>query len=159
MQMVDQVRQLAEDIIAAEGLELVHVEFVSEGKKRILRIFIDREDGVTIDDCVRVSRQMGYELDVADMVSGEYSLEVSSPGVDRIVGSRKDFIRFAGERVKMKLRQSLDGRRNLTGLLEGMDEDHDTVLVAVDGVQLAVPFDSIRRANLQRDVEPAKKDK
>ena len=159
MRIVDQVRQLAEDIITAEGLELVHVEFVSEGRKWILRIYIDRETGVTIDDCVRISRQLGYELDVADMISGEYALEVSSPGVDRIVGSRRDFARFAGERVKMKLKHPVGGRKNLTGTLEGMDEAHDTVRVNVDGEETAVPFDNIRRANLQRDVEPPKNKK
>ncbi len=159
MRIVEQVRKLAEDIIEAEGLELVHVEFVSEGKKWILRVFIDKEDGVMIDDCVRISRQLGYELDVADMISGEYSLEVSSPGVDRIVGTRKDFVRFAGERVKMKLKQPVDGQRNLTGILEGMDEPGDMVLVNVDGKQNAVPFDNIRRANLQRDVELPRKEK
>lgn len=154
MRIVDQVRQLAEDIITAEGLELVHVEFVSEGRKKILRVFIDRESGVTIDDCVRISRQLGYELDVADVITGEYALEVSSPGVDRIVGTRGDFVRFAGERIKMKLKQPVDGRKNLTGILEGMDDTHDTVRVNVDGVETAVPFENIRRANLQRDVEP-----
>ena len=153
MKVLDQVRQLAEDMLEAAGLELVHMEFVAEGKQWFLRLYIDREGGVTIDDCVKVSRQLGYELDVADTIPHAYSLEVSSPGVDRIVGKPKDFKRFAGERIRMKLRKPVNGRRNLTGMLKGMDDASGKVQVDVDGDLISVELDNIRRANLQMDTE------
>ena len=153
MKVLDQVRQLAEEMLEAAGLELVHMEFVSEGKQWFLRLYIDRDGGATIDDCVKVSRQLGYELDVADTIPHAYSLEVSSPGVDRIVGKAKDFKRFAGERVRMKLKKAVNGRRNLTGMLKGMDDNTGAVQVDVDGELISVELDNIRRANLQMEPE------
>jgi len=153
LKVLDQVRQLAEEMLEAAGLELVHMEFVSEGKQWFLRLYIDRDGGVTIDDCVKVSRQLGYELDVADTIPHAYSLEVSSPGVDRIVGKAKDFKRFAGERVRMKLKKAVNGRRNLTGMLKGMDDNTGAVQVDVDGELISVELDNIRRANLQMEPE------
>lgn len=159
MKVLDQVRALAESILQAEGMELVHIEFVSEGKQWFLRLYIDREGGVTIDDCVKVSRQLGYEMDVADTIPHGYSLEVSSPGVDRVVGKPKDFQRFSGERIRMKLKEAVAGRRNVSGVLMGMDTDQQHVRVDVDGDILEIPIGHIRRANLQREAHfPDNKD-
>ena len=153
MKVMDQVKALAETILEAEGMELVHIEFVSEGKQWFLRLYIDREGGVTIDDCVKVSRQLGYEMDVADTIPHAYALEVSSPGVDRVVGKPKDFQRFSGERIRMKLKEPVAGRRNVSGVLLGMDADQQHVRVDVDGDILKIPMGTIRRANLQREAQ------
>jgi len=151
MRVEEQARKLAEEILASQGMELVHLEFVTEGRNWVLRLFIDREGGVTIEDCVAVSRQLGYELDVADFIRQAYSLEVSSPGIDRVVGKREDFERFAGEQIRIKLKRPMGNRRKITGELLGIDGETGDVLVREESGDTRVPMEAIRRANLIRE--------
>ncbi len=153
MAILDKVVEIAGEIAASEGLELVHTEFVPEGKKWFLRLYIDREGGVTISDCTKLSRQLAVELDVADVIPHAYTLEVSSPGIDRIMGKLSDYERFAGETIRMKLLKAVDGHRKLKGTLKGLDKSRERVIVECDGETVMVPFTDIARANLVRDID------
>ncbi len=143
---VETARSLGTTLCAAEGLELVHVEYQREPAGRVLRLYIDKPGGVTLDDCVAVSRQMGDLLDVNLDVELSYRLEVSSPGEQRPLGRREDFTRFAGRRVEVRVRQPVGNRRKFKGKLLGMDGD--TVNMLVDGNPVAIPFGEIMRARL-----------
>ncbi len=107
MDQLEQVREIAERVATSEGLELVEVEFHGRGSNAVLRVYIDKPGGVTIDDCQNVSRQMSVILDVEDPIPASYTLEVSSPGLDRKLSKPSDFERFAGSQVKFVLRSPL----------------------------------------------------
>ncbi|RLE22341.1 MAG: ribosome maturation factor RimP [Acidobacteria bacterium] len=153
MAILDRVVEMAEDIAASEGLELVHAEFVPEGKKWFLRLYIDREGGVTISDCTKLSRQLAVELEVEDVIPHSYTLEVSSPGIDRVMGKLHDYEKFAGENIKIKLRRAVNGHRKVKGLLKGLDSSGSQVIVECDGETVKLPFSDIARANLVREID------
>ncbi len=111
---------LLEPAIAAMGYELADID-VHLGRRGVLRLYIDRAGGVTVDDCQRVSEQVGALLDVEDPLPGSYTLEVSSPGFDRRLRTQAHFERFVGERVRIELRDAREGRRNFTGRLTGVE--------------------------------------
>ena len=115
--VAEQVWKLAEPLCQAEGIELVYVEYRKEPRGRTLRIYIDKPDGVMIDDCVNISRQMGDILDVTLNDSGAYHLEVSSPGPERPLYKASDFERFRGNMVNIRLSQPIDGKDKLRGIL------------------------------------------
>ena len=141
--MRETLLKLLEPAIEALGYELVELEF----PPHLLRIYIDREGGVTVDDCEVVSRQVSAVLDVEDPISGAYTLEVSSPGLDRPLRKETDFIRFAGERAKIELSlPDKDGRRRFTGTLKGCDAGE--VLIEVDGEEHRLPLADIGKARL-----------
>ena len=140
------VQELVAPVVAALGYELVGVEHVAQGRHSILRLYIDRDDGITVDDCERVSRQVSALLDVEDPIPGEYVLEVSSPGLDRPLLNAEHFQRFAGHTVRLRLTQPMEGRRRFSGLLQGLRGDQ--VLLLVDGVEVALPLAKIDKANL-----------
>lgn len=118
---LEHVRQIAERVTAAFGLELVEAEFRGGGKARMLRLFIDKPGGVTHEDCANVSREVGTILDVEDAVpGGSYTLEVSSPGLDRKLLRAADYERFAGRRVRLTTREPMEGSRHFEGRLEGL---------------------------------------
>jgi ribosome maturation factor RimP len=147
-QAVDKEHLLAilEPSLAAMGYELADID-VHLGRRGLLRLYIDREGGVTIDDCQRVSEQVGALLDVEDPLPSSYVLEVSSPGFDRRLRKLAHFERFSGERAKVELRDARDdGRRNFTGRLVGVEGS--TVLLDVDGELTRLPFDDIAVARL-----------
>lgn len=146
-QTVDKERliELLEPPLAALGFELADID-AHLGRRGLLRLFIDREGGVTLDDCERVSEQMGAWLDVEDPLPGSYVLEVSSPGFDRRLRTVEHFARFVGEQAKVELRDARDGRRRLSGLLKGT-EGAD-VLIEVDGEIWRVALDDIAMARL-----------
>lgn len=135
---------------AVEGLgfELVGVAHLSQGQHSLIRIYIDTDDeqGITIDNCADVSRQVSAVLDVEDPISGEYTLEVSSPGIDRPLFSLAHFEKYAGQQVVIRLQVPLNGRRKFKGELVGVEGE--TVVVTVDGEQYHLPFDDIDRANI-----------
>jgi len=132
--------------VAALGCELLGVQ-VSRGRKHtLLRIYIDRAEGITVDDCERVSHQVSGILDVEDPIEGEYSLEVSSPGTDRPLFDAGHFRRFAGHKVHVRLNVPLDGRRSVTGLLAGMEGDD--VLVQDGEAQWRLSIEQIAQARL-----------
>ncbi len=146
-QTVEKERLIAliEAPLAALGFELADLD-VHLGRRGLLRLFIDRASGVTLDDCERVSEQLGAWLDVEDPLPGSYVLEVSSPGFDRRLRTLEHFARFAGERVKVELRDPRDGRRKLTGKLAGTEAER--VLIDVDGEVWRVPLNDIAMARL-----------
>ncbi|NOY23429.1 MAG: ribosome maturation factor RimP [Acidobacteria bacterium] len=153
MAILDRVVEIAEEIAVSEGLELVHAEFVPDGKKWFLRLYIDRENGVTISDCTKLSRQLAVELDVEDVIPHAYTLEVSSPGIDRIMGKISDYAKFAGEKIYIKLRRAVNGHRKFKGTLKGLDMSGDYVIVECNGEMVEVPFSDIARANLVREID------
>lgn len=153
MAILDRVVEMAEEIAVSEGLELVHAELVPDGKKWFLRLYLDREGGVTISDCTKLSRQLAVELDVEDVIPHAYTLEVSSPGIDRVMGKLHDYEKFAGEKIHIKLRRPVNGHRKLNGVLKGLDESGHQVIAECNGETVTVPFSDIARANLVRDID------
>ncbi|WP_371378594.1 ribosome maturation factor RimP [Thalassotalea aquiviva] len=128
------------------GRELLGVEYISAGNHSVLRLFIDHENGIDVDDCADVSRQVSAVLDVEDPISTEYSLEVSSPGVDRPLFSKEHYEKVLGETVEVKLAMPLNGRRKFKGLLEAIEGDN--LIVVVDGQDYELPIGNIDKANL-----------
>jgi ribosome maturation factor RimP len=145
-QIIAQVWALAEPLCMDEGMELVFVEFRRESQGRVLRIYIDKQSGVTLDDCALISRQMGDILDVAIEDIGPYSLEVSSPGLNRPMGRAEDYNRFKGNRIHIKTRHPLNGRKNYKGILRGIDED--IVAVVCDDKEIRISLEEISIARL-----------
>ncbi len=140
------IQELVEPAVVGLGLELWGVEFHSAGKSSLLRIYIDSPEGVTVDDCARVSHQVSGILDVEDPIPEHYTLEVSSPGMDRPLFTLKQFEAFRGYRAQIKLRVPFEGRRNFKGLLSGVEGDE--VLLIVDDEEYLLPIDYIDRANV-----------
>jgi ribosome maturation factor RimP len=141
------IREIAERVAASEGLEVAEVELRGKGRGSLLRVFIDKPGGVTHGDCELVSRQMSAILDVEDPIESSYVLEVSSPGLERRLHKPADYGRFAGHKVRLILKQPQDGRRQVAGRLEGLE--NGVVRVGVEGGKtLAVRHENIERANL-----------
>ena len=149
------IAALAEPLLKELGLEQVDLELSRQGSKLWIRFFVDRVagGGVTVNECGEFNLAISRLLDVEDMVSGSYMLEVSSPGLDRRVRKVEDFVRFAGQNLTMTLREPVAGRKKLKGVIVGADADGVTVLV--EGRELMVPHGSISRANLE--YEPKRK--
>jgi ribosome maturation factor RimP len=145
-QVRQQVEQLAEALVASEGMELVDLEYRREGRRWMLRLFIDKDGGVTLDDCASISRELGDLLDVKDVISQAYVLEVSSPGLNRRLRKKEDFSRFAGQKVKLRLVAPIDGRRKIVGELEGIEGE--AVIVTAPEGRCSVALKDIARANL-----------
>lgn len=132
--------------VAETGKELLGVEFISAGNNSVLRLFIDHENGINVDDCAEVSRQVGAILDVEDPISSEYNLEVSSPGVDRPLFELSHFQEVIGEIVNVKLSMPLNGRRKFKGILTAIE--NDTLIVEVDGIDYELVMNNVDKANL-----------
>ena len=145
------LRDLLEQAVAALGCELVGVEYHPSGKHSLLRVYIDKPEGVTVDDCSAVSYQVSGLLDVEDPVPGQYTLEVSSPGLDRPLFQARDFERFAGQQVKLRTRFPIDGQRNFRGLLRGLHEQQ-VVIEEQDGKCVSLPLDQVEQARLVPDI-------
>src|SRR5947209_18839414 len=135
---VDRVREIAERVASSSGLELVEVEFLGGGNARMLRVFLDKPGagadplaGVTHEDCANFSREFGTILDVEDVMPGSYTLEVSSPGLDRKLVKAADFSRFAGSRVKLTTRQPVNNTRHFEGRLERFQDGKLTLDLSV----------------------------
>ncbi|MCO2379587.1 ribosome maturation factor RimP [Pseudomonas aeruginosa] len=143
---LEQLQALLVPVVEALGYECWGVEFISQGRHSVLRVYIDRPEGILIDDCEAVSRQVSGILDVEDPISGEYTLEVSSPGMDRPLFTLEQFAKHAGEQVKIRLRSPYEGRRNYQGILRGVEEQD--VVVLVDDHEYLLPIDSIDKANI-----------
>jgi ribosome maturation factor RimP len=149
--IAERVQELAEQVTIDHGLELVHAEVAGPENKPIVRVFIDKPHGVTHEDCSEVSTHLGTILDVEDFIHASYTLEVSSPGLERGLYKRSDFERFAGNRAKMKTRLPIDGQRNFRGTLLGVD-GNDVLFDDRTNGQVRVPLDWIKKANLELDV-------
>jgi ribosome maturation factor RimP len=133
-------------VVESMGYELVGVEFHGSEHHGVLRVYIDQEAGITVDDCADVSRQISALLDVEDPIVQPYDLEVSSPGIDRPLFKLNDYQKFSGLKAKIKLGVALNGRKNFSGILQGVDQE--LVLIDVDNEVFELPFHDIARANL-----------
>jgi ribosome maturation factor RimP len=146
------IEPVVTNIVEFAGMELVHIEFRREGAGLVLRLYVEKEGGVGLEDCARVSRQVSAQLDVDDPIRGRYTLEVSSPGPDRPLSRDRDFERFAGHRVWITTHAPMDGQRNFVGRLEAPGAG--TVQVALDdGRVVTIPRDRIARARLHEEPE------
>jgi ribosome maturation factor RimP len=142
----DELRALIEPVVESMGCELWGLEYLTQGRHATLRLFIDKEDGILVEDCANVSRQVSAVMDVEDPISCEYSLEVSSPGADRALYSLDQYQRYIGEKVKIQLRVPFEGRRKFTGILNAVESDD--VVVVVDKEEFLLPIGSIDKANI-----------
>lgn len=144
---VGELQELLTPVIEALGYELWGVELVARGRHSLLRIYIDAEDGITVDDCALVSQHASGALDVADPIPGAYTLEVSSPGWDRPLFAPSQYRSYVGERVKLRLLRTIQGQRNCTGILQAADDEKVEIRVSEE-MQLVVPYAAIRKAHL-----------
>lgn len=133
--------------ISGLGCDLWGVEYISQGKYSVLRLYIDSEKGITVDDCQQVSHQVSGILDVEDPIKGQYSLEVSSPGLDRPLFLADHYARNLGAKAKVRLRQAVLGRRNFMAVIESVNDD-EICLVDETGEAIVVHISDIDKANL-----------
>ena len=150
--VADRVQAIAERVAIDHGLELVHTEVAGPENKPIVRIFIDKPNGVTHKDCSEVSLHVGTVLDVEDFIHASYTLEVSSPGLERGLYKSADYERFAGSLARMRTRQPINGQRNFRGRLLGIDGEEVLFEDRTSG-RLKIGLDLIVKANLELDVE------
>ncbi len=150
MKLVERLEAIIEPILARENYELVDVEFVKAGRHSCLRLFVDKDGGVTLDDCEHISRTVGAYLDESDLIAEAYHLEVSSPGLDRVIKKEKDFRRFAGKKANITTFSSVDDRRKFNGTLKGLEEGK--VLIEVEDVTYAIPLEDISKARLVAEI-------
>jgi ribosome maturation factor RimP len=148
----ERVRAIAENVAIDHGVELVHAEVAGPDNKPIVRVFIDKPKGVTHEDCSDVSLHLGTILDVEDFIHSAYTLEVSSPGLERGLYKRADYERFAGSLAKMKTQQPIGGQRNFRGRLLGVEGEEVLFEDRTSG-RVKVPLQAIAKANLELDVE------
>ena len=127
-------------------LELWGIEYLTKGRSALLRVYIDSEEGVTIDDCEQVSRQISAILDVEDPIAGEYTLEVSSPGLDRPLFTAEQYATYVGEVINVRLNSPIDGRRKFKGVLNSADPK--TIVMTVDNQPVEILFSQIEKANV-----------
>jgi ribosome maturation factor RimP len=146
------VNEIAQRVADDSNVELVHVEIAGPENGPIVRVFIDKPEGVTHEDCANMSLHLGTILDVEDFIHSAYTLEVSSPGIERGLYRLQDYERFAGQLAKMKTRLAINGQRNFRGRIIGVEENEVIFDDKTNG-KVRIPFDSIARANLEIDVE------
>ena len=144
---IDAINKLVEPIVTAMGYDFVGVEFLPSHIS-VLRVYIDRKEGVSIDDCQQISQQLNAVLDVEEVITTRYRLEVSSPGEDRLLFTLEQFKQFVGETVVIRLAVPIAERRNLKGKIEAVKEN-GVLLLSDEGI-IEVPFERIQRANLER---------
>lgn len=147
--IISNIKELLEPILFEKRLELFDIEFKSRGQKGVLRVFIDKDEGVTIDDCTVISRELGTLLEVHDVIPGSYTLEISSPGLTRPLKKPSDYIRFKGKTVKIKTIEDIEDKKVFKGkLLDFIDE---TVSLETNGTNYLIPYNKIEKANLELD--------
>ena len=144
--VTQQVADLVEPILAEMGFELVDVEYLSKQGRWVLRLYVDKEGGITIDDCARLSGEIGDLIDVKDVIEHEYVLEISSPGLNRPLKKERDFIWATGKRVKVRMVEPMNGRRNFSGYLKNFEDG--TLYIETEGSLVALPWMGVDKANL-----------
>ena len=149
-ELIETIKNLLCPILQEKGLELVDIEYAGGGRGSVLRIFIDKENGITVEDCADISREFGFLLDVHDVVPYSYTLEVSSPGLNRALKDSNDFIRFKGKKVKIKTKENLYQKRVFIGHL--IDFHDDVASIRVEGEIYNIPFYDIEKANLELEL-------
>lgn len=146
MEVTEKVEFLLRGAVEEQGLELVQVQYLSRRGSPLLRVYIDKPGGVTLEDCQTVSRQAGVLLDVEDLISDRYVLEVSSPGLDRPLFRVEDYLRFSGREVRLVTRQKIDSRRRFTGYIRELRDG--VVELNCQNKTYQIPFGMIAKANL-----------
>ncbi len=144
---IKRIEEVAIPLIAESGLELVDIEFKHESGSWVLRVYIDKNGGVNIHDCAELSRELGVLLDVTDVIHQSYNLEVSSPGLDRVLKKREDYVRFKGKKIRVKTIEPIEDRRNFVGFIEDLKNDI-LVLKGSEEERWRVPFEKIKKARL-----------
>jgi ribosome maturation factor RimP len=145
--LLQEVRQLISPILQSGGLELVDLEYQRESQGWVLRVYIDREAGVTLEDCSEVSGELGAVLEVQDLIPNPYTLEVSSPGLTRPLKKLKDYDKYRNRLVKIRTHEPIEGRKNFKGILQGLEGEK--VYLQMEGKILGIPFQGIAKANLE----------
>lgn len=147
----EQIWQIAEPLLEAEGMELIHVECLRAKSRWLVRIYMDKEGGVTIDDCAEISNQLGDVLDVHDLPPGPYTMEVSSPGLNRPLTRDKDFLKYRGSRVCVTSSEKLEGIKNFRGKLTDFTEENGCKFLSVEmaGKVYRIPRDLVVKANIE----------
>ena len=145
--LLEEVRQVIEPLLQSQGFELVDLEYQREPQGWVLRIYLDLEGGVTLDDCAEVSGEIGAVLEVKDVIPNPYVLEVSSPGLTRPLRKPEDFNKFRNRLVKIKLYEPLEGRKNFKGTLLGLEGEK--VRLEIEGRVYELPLQGIAKANLE----------
>ena len=138
---------LLEPTVEALGFELWGIEHISQGRHSVLRVYIDSENGIGVEDCASVSQQVSAILDVEDPIAGEYTLEVSSPGMDRLLFKLEQFAGYVGEQIELRLRTPFEGRRKFKGVLKGIEGED--VVVHVDDHEYLLPYSAIDKARVE----------
>ncbi len=138
--------ELLEPVVIALGYEMLGIEYFKQKDGSLLRLYIDHDSGITLDDCTRVNHQVIGVLDVHDPIKEKYHLEISSPGLDRPLFTLEQFKRYLGQEVKIKFRERIDERRKIRGVIKAVEEK--AVLVSKDGVDYLIPDDVIDSAHL-----------
>jgi len=142
----EQLYAMFAPVVVALGCELWGLEYITSGPSKVLRVYIDKEGGVMLEDCEQVSRQLSSLMDVEDPIAGEYNLEVSSPGLDRALYTLEQYQRYIGEIITVRLRVPFDGRRKFKGKMVGIEGED--VVVVVDDEEYLLPIESIEKANI-----------
>lgn len=140
------VSDLIEPTVTAFGLDLWGIEHIQQGRYSTLRIYIERADGITIEDCEKVSRQVSAILDVDEPISGEYTLEVSSPGLDRPLFTAEQFEQYKGSEVNVRMRSPVEGRRKFKGIINSISGD--VAVIQVDGTDFNLDLSDLEKANI-----------
>jgi ribosome maturation factor RimP len=133
-------------VVVEQGCELWGLEYFQQGRRSALRLYIDAKDGITVDDCERVSRQVSAVLDVEDPIAGAYMLEVSSPGMDRPLFRPEQFLRYVGALIAVRLRAPYEGRRKFQGVMRGIEEGE--LILQVGDTEYLLPMEGIDKANV-----------
>jgi len=148
MEMEEEMERLIEPLLKERGFELVDLELSRQGKRLLVRFFIDRlEGGITVDELAEVNQELGSILDLENVIEGSYILEVSSPGLNRRLRKPKDFQKRLNQIVVVESKEKINGRRHFRGVLVGADGEGITLVV--DGESFFIPYDKIKRANLE----------
>lgn len=152
MKKVDpELREKLKTLISSMGYELFGCELIPQGRQAIFRVYIDRSTGISVDDCSKVSQQVSAMMDVLDPIQSRYTLEVSSPGIDRPLFEIEHYHKYVGERVKIKLRLPIQERRQFKGILKRVEGDNIYLLVDDLGCEVKLPFSTIEKAHLIGD--------
>ncbi len=146
----EKIRQLAEPVVDSEGMELIHVECIKMHSRWIIRLFLDKEGGITLNDCANISSQLGDIFDIREVINGSYTLEVSSPGLDRPISRDQDFVKYKNSMVLVKTSEKIEGIKNFRGILKDYIEEAGQKLVLIDiaGKVYRIPRQDVVKANL-----------